>query len=69
MDAMTPRGKTALVRSDERPLCPWCGGVVTRIRWHKVRGGPMIPYTIVLSCYHCRAVLDCLTGGAHHHAP
>jgi len=29
----------------------------------------MIPYTIVLSCARCRAVLDCLTGGAHHHAP
>ena len=63
------RGKTVLAWSESRPLCPWCGAVVTRMRWHKVRSGPMIPYTIVLSCARCRAVLDCLTGGAHHHAP
>jgi hypothetical protein len=69
MDASGAHGKTVLQLSESRPLCPWCGAVVTRMRWHRVRGGPLIPYTIVLSCERCRAVLDCLAGGTHHHAP
>jgi hypothetical protein len=69
MDTTRARGKTSLRRSEERPLCPWCGTPLTRIMWHKIRGGPLIPYTIVLSCDRCRAVLDCLTGSTHHHVP
>jgi hypothetical protein len=67
MDSTGPFGKTVLTLSEDPPLCPWCAATLTRIRWHKVHGGPSVPYMIVLSCERCRAVLDCLAGGSESH--
>jgi hypothetical protein len=58
--------KIALASSETPPLCPWCQATLSRVYWHKVRGGPAVPYVILLSCGSCRAVLDWLSASSHH---
>jgi hypothetical protein len=56
--------KIVLEERAEHPLCPWCESPVSRVHWHRIRGGPMaLHYVVVLSCAACRAALDILEGG------
>ncbi|HXF94584.1 MAG TPA: hypothetical protein VNI61_00640 [Gemmatimonadales bacterium] len=67
MPALHPfTGKVTLDPADRSPLCPWCDGLLDRLRWHKVRGGPPVGYLIVLSCGHCGGVVDCAAGHGYH---
>lgn len=68
VDPLAPfAGKIALERHEEFPLCPACDVPLTRLCWHKIRGGPpMLPYVVVLSCGGCRTMLDVVASSPRH---
>jgi glutaredoxin len=50
--------KIQLEHSESTPQCPHCKAALTRMNWHKVKGGPsMVTYIAIMSCPHCRRVL------------
>ena len=61
---LTFSGKIVLDEARDHPLCPCCDAPLSRLHWHKVRGGPsLVHYVVVLACPGCRGVLDILEGG------
>jgi len=50
--------KIKLDQGELPPVCPHCKTTLTKMVWHKVKGGPMgINYIVAISCPHCSRVL------------